>query len=221
VCPPLTRTKRNHNLGKLCLQKVRAFLSRLQLLVYEATYNMYKLLSHTIFVSSICRLHCHAYRLPAQSCKMKVLFFALVLLSIPCSAELCRRTGEKQCEPHSGKCLDAVKSGIEGTASRVVITRLFKYGKYCGGASKSCAGANNANAAGVGLVSPEPCFDQDGSPNMYDVACKVREHKWNDPSSHWNDDTDPIALLGTTISRPTMSVSMKLEMLPDPNQFAF
>jgi hypothetical protein len=185
---------------------------------------MYKLLSYTIFVSTICRLHCSTYRLPAQSCTMNVLFFALVLLSIPCSAELCRRTGEKQCEPHSGKCLAAVKSGIKGTASPRVIISLFKYGKYCGGAEKSCAGANNANAAPSDkmLVSPEPCLDANGFPNIYDVACKVRGHKWNDPPSHWNDDADPpIALLAATISRPTMSVSMKLEMLPDLKEFAF
>jgi hypothetical protein len=129
----------------------------------------------------------NTYRLPAQSCTMKIIFLTLALLTVPSSAELCGRTGDQQCEPHSGKCLDAVLSGVEGTASPRVISRLFKYGKYCGGAEKSCPGANNANAApsGVVLVPPDPCVDERiGVPNGYDVACRVREHKWNYPLSY-------------------------------------
>jgi hypothetical protein len=127
---------------------------------------------------------------------MKVFFLAFVLLSIPCSAELCRRTGEKQCEPHSGKCLDAVMSAITGLANPRVINRLFKYGNYCGGAEKSCSGANNANA-----------------------ACKVR---WDTSETTVGTTMlTPIALLVTTMFRPTISVSMKLEMLPDPKESAF
>jgi hypothetical protein len=74
----------------------------------------------------------------------------------------------------------------------------------------------------VDLVSPEPCEDANGLPNIYDVACKVR---WDTSGTTHNligtTMLTPIALLVTTIFRPTMRVSMELEMLPDPKDLAF